>query len=184
MADRSVRTAWSADADAIGAVQVDGWREAYADLLPAAALAELDAAEFARAWRTAVERPPSARHRVLVALEGPEVVGFAATAPSEDPDADPSADGELLALHVRGDARGQGHGSRLVSAAADTLRADGFVRALTWLVANDDALRAFLTDAGWAADGAHRRLDLAGDGSTVVAQVRLHTDLRQEGTGA
>ena len=181
MADRSVRTAWSADAHAIGTVQVDAWREAYADLLPAAALAELDATDFAGAWRAAVERPPSARHRVLVALEGPEVVGFAATAPSEDLDADPATDGEVLALHVRHGARGEGHGSRLLSAVADTLRADGFTRALTWLVASDDELRAFLTDAGWAADGAHRRLDLAGDGSTVVAQVRLHTDLREEG---
>ena len=41
----------------------------------------------------------------------------------------------------------------------------------------DDATRAFLTAAGWAPDGAHRTLDLTGDGSVTLKQVRLHTDL-------
>ncbi|WP_440900012.1 hypothetical protein [Actinosynnema sp.] len=39
----------------------------------------------------------------------------------------------------------------------------------------DDALRTFLTDAGWAPDTAHRELDLDGSGTTTVRQVRLHT---------
>jgi hypothetical protein len=41
-------------------------------------------------------------------------------------------------------------------------------------------LRQFLTDAGWAPDGAHRELDLRGDGEVLVKQVRLHTDLGDE----
>jgi hypothetical protein len=60
----------------------------------------------------------------------------------------------------------------------DTLRADRFGRATTWLPATDDVRREFLTQAGWAPDGAHRELDLHGDGSVLVRQVRLHTDLR------
>ena len=55
--------------------------------------------------------------------------------------------------------------------------ADRFTRAVTWLVAEDDAQRGFLTDAGWAPDGAHRTLDLDGTGATQVKQVRLHTAL-------
>jgi hypothetical protein len=46
-----------------------------------------------------------------------------------------------------------------------------------WAVASDDRLRGFLTDAGWAPDGAHRELDLDGQGLTRVKQVRLHTDI-------
>jgi hypothetical protein len=49
-----------------------------------------------------------------------------------------------------------------------------------WLPAADDALRAFLTSAGWGPDGAHRTLDLTGDGNTTVKQVRLHTALVDE----
>jgi hypothetical protein len=64
-----------------------------------------------------------------------------------------------------------------VQAAVDTLKADRFTRAVTWLGATDDETRAFLTAGGWAPDGAHRTLDLTGDGSVQVKQVRLHTDL-------
>jgi GNAT superfamily N-acetyltransferase len=178
MADRSVRVAWADDAPMIAAVQLRAWRQSYAALLPAEAMAAVDADEFERTWREAIVSPPSARHRVLVALERNTVVGFAATAPSDDPDAEPS-DGEIVAFHVDPDATGAGHGSRLVAAAADTLRADGFSHARIWLITGDDAVRGFLEPAGWAADGAHRQLDLTGDGTTTLRQIRLQTDLRQ-----
>jgi hypothetical protein len=47
-----------------------------------------------------------------------------------------------------------------------------------WLIAGDDAVRGFLEPAGWAADGAHRQLDLTGDGTATLRQLRLQTDLR------
>lgn len=182
VADRSVRLAWAADTDAIGAVQARAWTASYAQLLPPALLADVDATSFAAAWREAVTRPPSAQHRVLVALDAGRVVGFAATAPSEDPDAQPG-DGEVVAFHIDPGALGEGHGSRLLAAVADTLRADGFIRARMWLVVGDDAMRGFLEPAGWAPDTAHRTLDLTGDGSATLRQVRLHTSLSADEEG-
>ena len=64
-----------------------------------------------------------------------------------------------------------------MQASAVTLRADGFTHARAWVASIDDTLREFLVGAGWAPDGAHRELDLHGDGSVLVKQVRLHTDL-------
>ena len=68
----------------------------------------------------------------------------------------------------------------LLAAVVTTLDSAGpppgrLTRAVTWVNAGDDALRTFLTDAGWAADTAHRELDLDGTGTTTVKQVRLHT---------
>jgi len=174
-ADVSVRVAWAEDADAIAAIQARAWAATYAGLVPAAG--ELHEADFAQLWRDALTRPGDARHRALVALERNRVVGFAITTPATDPDCDQVTDGELMELTIDADERGKGHGSRLVQAAVDTMVADRFTRAVTWLVADDDALRTFLTEAGWAADGAHRTLDLDGTGSTQVKQVRLHTAL-------
>ena len=101
-------------------------------------------------------------------------MGLATTLPSQDPDADTAADGAIDELVVDPTARRRGHGSRLVNACVDTLRADGFVRARHWLRADDDELRLFLTEAGWAPDGAHREIG-ADDDSVRVKQIRLHT---------
>jgi GNAT superfamily N-acetyltransferase len=176
-ADVSVRVAWGDDAPGIAAVQLRAWRSAYADLLPADTLAALDADQMAAAWRASLVKPDDARHRVLVALERNRICGFAITGPAGDPDSDPVADGEVAEFSVDPDEQRKGHGSRLVQACADTLAADRFTRAVTWLSSTDDALREFLTSAGWAPDGAHRELDLHGDGTVLVKQVRLHTAL-------
>ena len=176
-ADVSVRVGWADDAAGIAAVQVRAWREEYVDLLPAEVIEALDPDQFAQAWQASLSSPKDARNRVLVALERNTVRGFAVTGPTTDPDCDPVVDGEISELTVDPDQTRHGHGSRLVQACADTLRADRFRTALIWLNATDDVRRAFLTEAGWAPAGAHRELDLHGDGSVRVRQVRLHTDL-------
>lgn len=175
-ADVSVRVAWADDAAAIAAVQVRAWPELYAGLLPAEVL-PTDVDAVADQWRQALARPTDARNRVLVALERNRVVGFALTSAAADPDCDPVADGELAEVTLDPAERAKGHGSRLLQAAVDTLAADRFTRAVTWVNAADDALRTFLTDAGWAPDTAHRELDLDGTGATTVKQVRLHTSI-------
>jgi ribosomal protein S18 acetylase RimI-like enzyme len=175
-ADVSVRVAWADDAPAIAELQLRTWQEQYADVLPPDALPR-DIGAAAAAWQASLSRPPDARNRVLVALERNLVTGFLVTGPATDPDCDPVATGELADLTVDPHKRGVGHGSRLLQAGADTLVADRFERAVMWLPAADDALRAFLTSGGWGPDGAHRTLDLLGDGTTTLKQVRLHTAL-------
>jgi GNAT superfamily N-acetyltransferase len=176
-ADVSVRIAWADDAPAIAELQLRTWPELYAGLLPPEAFptGPENVAAATEAWRGALARPADARNRALVALERNRVVGFAITSPASDPDCDPLVDAELMELTIEPTERGKGHGSRLLQAAIDTIRADRFTRAVLWAVSTDDALRTFLTDAGWAADTAHRELDLDGEGTTLVKQIRLHT---------
>jgi GNAT superfamily N-acetyltransferase len=178
-ADVSVRVAWADDAPAVAAVQLRSWLATYGAVLPENVLPSGPEAEaqMSAAWRESLTKPGDARNRVLVALERNRVVGFAITGPATDPDCDPVADAELQELTLDPGERGKGHGSRLLQAAAETMQADRFSRAVTWVLAADDELRAFLTGAGWAPDTAHRELDLDGSGSTLVKQVRLHTAL-------
>lgn len=178
MTTTTCRLAWPQDAEAIADVQIAAWRRSYAGVLPDEVLASLDRAALVSAWREEIARPAEARQRILVALDDDRIVGYVLTAPASDPDCDPAKDGEIDDLTVHGDHEKTGHGSRLLHAAIDTLRADRFERAIVWLTSTDDARRAFLTESGWAADGAHRTLDLDDDGKVLVNQVRLHTDLR------
>lgn len=172
--DVSVRVAWADDAPAIAAVQVRAWRSSLADLVPADRLPD-DPAQVEPGWHAALVSPGDARRRVLVALERNTVVGFVLTSPANDPDCDPVAVGEMGELTLPPDVHRRGHGSRLLQAAVDTMVADGFTTAVTWLQSRDDAQREFLTAAGWAADGAHRELALDEDAESGVRQVRLHT---------
>jgi ribosomal protein S18 acetylase RimI-like enzyme len=175
-ADVSCRVAWADDAPAISRLQLRTRKHDLADLLPAEEL-DTDPAVAEEAWRRLLTRPPDARVRVLVALERNRVAGFAITSPATDPDADHVADAELMELTVDPEDRGRGHGSRLLQAAIDTITADRFRRAVCWVVASDDAVRRFLTEAGWGPDGAHRELDLDGTGAVTAKQIRLHTQL-------
>ena len=176
-ADAGVRQARPEDAAAIARVQLAGWRTAYADVLPADTLAALRLEDFTESWRVSLEHPPTPRHRALAALAGDAVVGFAAIGPALDEDRDAHRDGELYTLLVDPDAQGSGHGSRLLAASVDRLRDDGFATAVSWLLTADERLAAFLLGAGWAPDGSRRDLDIRGDGSATVPQVRFHTGL-------
>jgi GNAT superfamily N-acetyltransferase len=185
MADSSVRPARQTDAEALADLQIAAWRTGYAGILPAAALDALPGRRdgFVAGWGEATVRPPTYRHRVLVACEASSVVAGAWLGPAEDDDADPRADAEILTFVVDPDHRRSGHGSRLLAASVDFLRGAGFTAATVWLDASDGASRGLFTAAGWAPDGSTRSLDLEGDGVVVVEQHRLHTDL-VEGSAA
>ena len=168
---QTVRTAWPAEAADIAPIQRRAWIQEWSSAETLALLAGTDLAEMTRAWHDALVRPPEATGRVLVALEGDRVVGFAATAPSDDEDAAPG-DGMVSEFAVDPVARGKGHGSRLMNAVVDTLRKDGFVAGTWWVRTTNDRLRAFLESAGWRPDGATQSFT-ADDEAFTVKQVRL-----------
>ncbi|MGL5928125.1 MAG: GNAT family N-acetyltransferase [Dermatophilaceae bacterium] len=170
-ADASVRTARPNDAPAVGLVQAVVFREIYTGRVPDDVCAAFEPEAFARVWRDSLAAPPAGVHRLLVACAGEQVVGVVAVGPSQDPDAGPTQ-GEVTLLAVHPDARRQGHGSRLLNAAVDVLREAGAETVAAWLLADDEAGRAFLGSSGLAPDAAYRDRVVADDGATV-REVRL-----------
>jgi len=178
IADASVRIARPNDASAVGLVQAAVWRAAYDAVLPRELVGQFEASSFARVWRDSLNAPPSPRHVLLVGCAGEQVVGFAAVGPSIDPDANETS-GEVLALGVHPDARGSGHGSRLLNAAVDTLRGKEFDSMSVWLLARDEDTRAFLTAAGLVPDGAYRDRVIDVD-RALAREVRLTANLSRD----
>jgi GNAT superfamily N-acetyltransferase len=177
VADVSVRPAGPDDAAELGRIQVDTWRTAYPDVVPAVVLETLAADVAAASWSAAIGAPPTPRHHVLVALEQQWRVGFVALGPAEDlqpEDPEPAATGQLAVLLVEPRWGRRGHGSRLLAAAVDTARADGMTRLVMWVPEADTVSRDFLVSAGWAPDGLVRALDT---GAGELREIRLHTAL-------
>jgi GNAT superfamily N-acetyltransferase len=163
VADVSVRPARPADAELIARVQQSTWSQAYASLV-GELVVPLE--QVAAVWLNAIEAPPSPHHRVLVALDGGSVVGFATS--------EPAAEGvELTALMVEPRWGRRGHGSRLLQASAEHW--SSFEVAVTWVFEADTVLSGFLQSAGWDFDGLGRGLDT---GQRVVPQRRMHTGPR------
>lgn len=169
MADASVRPARPDDVPEIARIQVTTWRTAYAPILPADALTALTAELAEARWNEALTAPPSPQHRVLVAEEGSQLVGFVAVEPAEEPDTAAIA---TMLVEPRWGRRG--HGSRMLAATVQQARQDGTGQLISWVIERDAASTAFLRSAGWAPDGWTRTLDMTG---TPVREVRLHTSL-------
>jgi GNAT superfamily N-acetyltransferase len=195
-----VRAARTSDAAGLARIQVACWRKGYEGIVPDKVLAELTSESAETRWRDrwaeAISKPPTARHRVLVAVTEPDpgqegqaaaghgagsaagrparaVAGFASAGPATDADRWPATDAELYELRVAPGLTGRGHGSRLLNAVADTLAEDRFTRVSVWALEADTALRRFLESSGWASDGTRSELDMG----VRVPIVRLHASL-------
>ncbi len=152
----AIREAEAGDAAAMAAVQLDVWRTAYADFLPAAVLQVLDQDAATRAWKLAIISAGPAH--VLVATEGAEVVGFAAGAHSE-----------VHTVLVAPRWARRGHGGRLFGTLAERLRADGAAEGEVWVAEGDTAARAFFPGHGWLPDGTVRT---SHHGAQVLRELR------------
>ncbi|RMB59788.1 GNAT family N-acetyltransferase [Tessaracoccus antarcticus] len=168
----SVRLAMPAEAVDVARLQRRSWSSVP---VLADAMTGISADETVRAWHDAIVKPPLAHCRVLVAIGDGAIVGFAVTGPSNDPDAEPT-DGLIAEFVVDEPSIEAGHSSRLINAAVDTLRADGYQVATMWLPTDADATREFLVGCGWGTDGAHREMGPE-DGDVSMKLIRLVTDI-------
>lgn len=138
-----IRDAKSEDAGGIARVHVDAWRDAYAALLPAEHLTQLDYAKRAMDWARILARPRTSQHTLVAEAES-EIVGFCGFGPIR---AGP-AQGEIYGLYIASDWREQGIGRNLMERAFDTLRKRGVGSAVIWCLEGNFAARGFYERCG------------------------------------
>jgi L-amino acid N-acyltransferase YncA len=171
----SCRLARVTDADAIARIQAAAWQERFQLTWPPELLAALEEDSASHEWVRAILSPPDPRVRILVATNAvDEVVGFAALGPTGDPDMGDQTL-EVVMWEVHPDARGAGHGSRLMSALADNAQALGCDSLTMWIGADEDARRIFATSCGWGPDRAHRNRESEDFPAAHRTEIRLVT---------
>jgi N-acetylglutamate synthase-like GNAT family acetyltransferase len=153
-----VRRAIASDAPAFAALQRAAWLAVLGQDLPGLAEA-LDPAGLTSTWAQAISLASGAdQYAVYSALaDDGQVAGFAALAPSLDPDSRGQS-GELVALWVSPAHQRAGHGSRLLAAVAESARSSTlpFQHLSHWVTRQDIHRQRFLRGAGFGADGAER----------------------------
>jgi GNAT superfamily N-acetyltransferase len=144
-----VRSAHESDADAIGRIQVESWKAAYAGLLPDETIAAFDVAARQQMWREGLARVPRPGSATFVAVADEHVIGFATVGASHSE----HEAGELYAIYVHPASWGNGAGRLLIGRAEQSLRDSGFRHALLWVLTGNDRAERFYRAAGWARDG-------------------------------
>ncbi len=162
-ADVRIRLATAADAGAISVVHVKSWRAAYAGIVPADYLANIDENEW-KAVRLGKLDDPSLR--TWVAEDGGTIRGFASLGPSRDEDAE-SGDLEIHSIYLEPEAWGVGIARDLMR----TLLADvpPPARVTLWVLADAGRARHFYRRHGFSPDGVERS-DIIG--GKVLTEVR------------
>ena len=148
-----VRPAADADLPAIGALHYRSRASAYAGILSPAALTFGSSAVMGHWWteRWKWERET---HRLTVAVDGDEVVGFTYLGPSFYEGAR-----ELYAIHVDPGVVGSGVGRLLMLDALPHLGD----HAVLWVLAENAVARRFYEQGGWSADGTTRDEAMGGE---------------------
>ena len=166
----TVRKAAPPDASAIARINVDGWRVAYADIVPAEALESLDVDSFADSYREilAADDPIA----VFVATDGGRIVAFCGVCPVRNGERDAHSSqptGELAAIYVAPAMRGAGAGHAVHDAGLAHLAAAGFEHAVLWVFEANQLARSFYARHGWVLDSAHEYYETHGQ---AIPQVR------------
>lgn len=158
-----VRAANLGDCRAIGMIQLDSWRSAYAPLLPAAYLASFSYDEREMDWRSLML---DGKDWVLVA-EAPDgrLVGYACT--RENPDNGGPFPAELTSLHLLPAFRGQAIGRALFEAVTAQLKARGAPGLWLWVLAGNRA-RSFYERLGGEPAG-EQHVEIGGQPLVEVA---------------
>lgn len=160
-----IRKAIEADAEAIATVHIASLCEAYRALLPAEALAQIDAHERAERWREHLAEGVSV---TMLAESGGEVVGFVSFGRCRDDDISLGTVGEVMAIYVHPDAWGRGVGSALMREALDRLRSDGFADVSLWVIEGNRQAIEFYERFGFVRDGSVRLRDMSATPTRII----------------
>jgi ribosomal protein S18 acetylase RimI-like enzyme len=171
-----IRPAVPGDAEAIAAVHLATWRDAYAGILPADFLDALRVNEFAQRWRGRLTAPAERSFALVYESQG-QVRAFTSGGLSRDGD----GGGEVYTIYVDPACQGQGAGARLLEGAARSLAGAGFTEAALWVFAENHSARGFYEAQGWRHSGAPEAVKTGTFGGAQNTEVRYARPLDNAG---
>ncbi len=162
------------DARGVADVHVRSWQSAYRGLIADDVLSALSVERRTERWAgwiaaslagevtdgQGVVSKGASSHRMVVAVAGDRIVGWATFGPGRDAGSDSL--GELAGLYVDPNFWSQRIGFALISRVESELGAAGFGAAYLWVLDGNERASQFYARLGWQADGVEKFGD-AGD---------------------
>lgn len=161
--DVVVRPVRDVDAEALGRVHATCWHETYDHLISTAALENVSPKRLAELWTHWALQGPE--FRMVAALVGGEIIGFAGSGPARDRDAPRVR--ELYFIYLLSKFHGTGIGQRLFDAAIGEGE-----EAYLWVAEDNPRAHRFYTRNGFSLDGATHTEPFLGETLTEVRFVR------------
>jgi ribosomal protein S18 acetylase RimI-like enzyme len=140
-----IRRALAEDSHGIALVHVSSWQHAYRGIVPQAHLDQLSVADREKRWVEYFDRGDS---ETLVADAEGQILGFISYGKSRRERAEPD-EGEIYAIYVSSSHWSTGVGRSLWEAAFSRLRELGFVRAIVWVLTENEKAIQFYVRAGF-----------------------------------
>ena len=141
-----IRPATADDADEIGYVHATSWLETYTGLINDEFLAALSPEKSAEKFRETGCRD------TLVLTADNRVVGFTVSGRTRD-NKMPGSYGDIHAIYILKPYQRRGYGSKLLSAAIEKLRREGFDGFTVWVLESNQKACAFYEKFGFESDG-------------------------------
>ncbi len=143
-----LRRATVADAEAIAAIRIEGWRTTYRGMIPDSYLDDMDMNENLLHWRTILQALPTKEDAlcVYVAVSENEIVGFVSAMKLAE--AKLGKEGEINAIYIRPQWQRCGIGKRMMHKAARSLQAMGCQSCVIWVIDGNAQARNFYEELG------------------------------------
>lgn len=155
-----VRPATPADAPAMAGIRIAGWRSTYRGHVSDEVLEGFDQERETARMAELLASPPEYTQLVAETADG-TVVGYCMFGPDRDYEGLPV--GEVYAIYVEPELKGQGHGGALLDAAVTRLRAAGLGELHVWALVGNELASGFYQRCGWVRDDLERPLDTLPD---------------------
>ena len=136
------RRAKPEDAGAISKVHEASWKNAYAGLVPYAALARMINRRDVKWWANAIRKSTL----ILVVEMDNEIVGYATLGPNRVSTF--PFEGEVYEIYLRPEYQGVGLGSKLFADAVNELKRRSYKGVVVWVLSDNDPAITFYENAG------------------------------------
>lgn len=142
----TIRLATPEDAQGLTRVHVRSWQSSYRGLLAQDFLDNIDSVERLEIWNETLAHPELFGVYVAVAPGSGELVGFCAAGKNRDTTS--GCQGEVYAIYLLEEAKGQGVGRALFQAGMQWLRDRSLVPVILWVLKDNTGARAFYERMG------------------------------------